>query len=63
MTDNVDMILKHRVSATQKNTAWVFNTETAETSQAFFSRKLKPICGDYVEVEEAGQELVHAPLP
>ena len=57
MTDNVDMILKHRVSATQKNTAWVFNTETAETSQAFFSRKLKPICGDYVELEDTGTEL------
>ncbi|WP_395376531.1 ribosome small subunit-dependent GTPase A [Marinicella sp. W31] len=57
MTHNVVMILKHRVRATQKNTAWVFNTETAETSQAFFSRKLKPICGDYVELVGSGTDL------
>ena len=57
IADNDGMIHKHRVRATQKNTAWVFNTETEKNSQAFFSRKLKPICGDYVELEQAGQEL------
>ncbi len=42
---------KYRVISTQKQTALVLNTETDFQQACFFSRKHKPICGDYVEIQ------------
>jgi len=42
---------KYRVISTQKQTALVINTESREQQACFFSRKFKPICGDYVEIQ------------
>jgi ribosome biogenesis GTPase len=42
---------KYRVISTQKQTALVINTENGEQQACFFSRKCKPICGDYVEIQ------------
>ncbi len=47
----------YRVASTQKTTATLLHNETHETAHAFFSRKLKPICGDFVEVEIKKSEL------
>jgi len=41
----------YRVSSTQKTTASLLKCEDHSPANAFFARKLKPICGDYVEVE------------
>lgn len=37
-----------RISATQKKTATVINLADFTSTQVFFNRHLKPICGDYV---------------
>lgn len=42
---------QYRVISTQKQTALVVNTQTNEQRACFFSRKHKPICGDYVEIQ------------
>ena len=47
----------YRVASTQKTTATLLHNETHDKAHAFFSRKLKPICGDYVEVETKKSEL------
>lgn len=55
---------KYRVISTQKQTALVINTETGEQQACFFSRKHKPICGDYVEIQTNKNEyLITALLP
>jgi ribosome biogenesis GTPase len=48
----------YRVASTQKTTATLLNNETHEKSHAFFARKLKPICGDLVEVTENKAESI-----
>lgn len=47
---------KYRVTSTLKNTARILDLQTKENNEAFFSRKLKPICGDYVSIEKTTQE-------
>ncbi|MFK8013024.1 MAG: ribosome small subunit-dependent GTPase A [Marinicellaceae bacterium] len=42
---------KYRVISTQKQTALVLNTENNEQQACFFSRKHKPICGDFVNIQ------------
>ncbi|KAA3649033.1 MAG: ribosome small subunit-dependent GTPase A [Proteobacteria bacterium] len=42
------MVHQYRISATQKNTAAVIDLMDFQVQQVFFSRHLKPICGDYV---------------
>ncbi|WP_154223182.1 ribosome small subunit-dependent GTPase A [Marinicella rhabdoformis] len=46
----------YRVTSTQKNTASMIHTENHQAISAFFPRKLKPICGDEVEVEHLKSE-------
>lgn len=47
----------YRVASTQKTTASLLHSKTHEIAHAFFARKLKPICGDLVEVEQNKSEL------
>lgn len=47
----------YRVASTQKTTATILHNETHQTTHAYFARKLKPICGDLVEVESKKAEL------
>jgi len=49
---------KYRVISTQKQTALVINTESNEQQACFFSRKLKPICGDYVNIQTNKNEYI-----
>ena len=53
---------KYRVISTQKQTALVVNTENGEKQACFFSRKRKPICGDYVEIQANENEYVIASI-
>ncbi len=46
----------YRVTSTQKNTASLIHTNTHQAINAFFPRKLKPICGDEVLVETLKSE-------
>lgn len=41
----------YRVTSTQKTTATLMNCGDHSKIKAFFARKLKPICGDVVEIE------------
>ncbi len=50
------MTTAYRITSTQKNTAKLINSETHQTLTAFFSRKIKPICGDIVSVEQLKNE-------
>lgn len=43
----------YRVTSTQKTTASLIKNDDHSPINAFFSRKLKPICGDFVEVDNA----------
>ncbi len=43
----------YRVTSTQKTTASLMNLDDFSTINAFFARKLKPICGDVVTVESS----------
>ncbi|MCB1583024.1 MAG: hypothetical protein KDI92_08165, partial [Xanthomonadales bacterium] len=47
----VPMTEEYRVTSTQKTTASLIKDDDHSPVSAFFARKLKPICGDYVEVE------------
>ncbi|MEZ5472149.1 MAG: ribosome small subunit-dependent GTPase A [Marinicella sp.] len=47
------MTEEYRVTSTQKTTASLIKDDDHSPVSAFFARKLKPICGDYVEVEHA----------
>jgi ribosome biogenesis GTPase len=49
---------KYRVISTQKQTALVINTETSIQQACFFARKIKPICGDFVEIQANKNEYV-----
>jgi len=49
---------QYRVISTRKQTALVINTETSEQQPCFFSRKAKPICGDYVAIQSNKNEHV-----
>jgi ribosome biogenesis GTPase len=49
---------KYRVISTQKQTALVINTENQEQQACFFSRKYKPICGDFVDVQSNKNEFI-----
>ncbi|HHL31647.1 MAG TPA: ribosome small subunit-dependent GTPase A [Oceanospirillales bacterium] len=49
---------KYRVISTQKQTARVINTETQEQQACFFSRKYKPICGDFVDIQINKNEFI-----
>jgi len=53
---------KYRVISTQKQTALVINTENGEQQACFFSRKHKPICGDYVEIQVNENEYLIAKI-
>lgn len=53
---------KYRVISTQKQTAMVLNTKNGEQQACFFSRKDKPICGDYVEIQANKNEYVIAKI-
>ena len=46
----------YRVTSTQKTTASLLHCDTHHSINAFFARKLKPICGDIVEVEQSKSE-------
>lgn len=46
----------YRVTSTQKTTASLIKEDDHTPVHAFFARKLKPICGDFVEVEAAKSE-------
>ena len=46
----------YRVTSTQKTTASLLHCENHTAINAFFARKLKPICGDIVEVEASKSE-------
>lgn len=46
----------YRVISTQKTTASLINCEDHSLVNAFFARKLKPICGDFVHVEVTKSE-------
>lgn len=49
---------KYRVISTQKQTALILNTENGNEMKCFLSRKHKPICGDYVSIQENKNEKV-----
>ncbi len=49
---------KYRVISTQKQTALILDIETGEEMKCFLSRKHKPICGDYVAIQENKNEKV-----
>ncbi|VAW34166.1 Ribosome small subunit biogenesis RbfA-release protein RsgA [hydrothermal vent metagenome] len=49
---------QYRIISTQKQTALVVNTKTNEQQACFFSRKHKPICGDYVEIQTNKNEYI-----
>ncbi len=53
---------KYRVISTQKQTALVMNIETNKTVPCFFSRKTKPICGDFVNIQDNENESVIASI-
>ncbi len=44
------MVQQYRISSTQKTTATVFDINSLTEMKVFFSRNLKPLCGDYVEL-------------
>ena len=46
------MVQQHRVTATQKTTATIIDMESQTEMKVYFSRSLKPLCGDYVELSE-----------
>ncbi len=46
----------YRVISTQKTTASLIKCDDHSLVKAFFARKLKPICGDYVQVETSKSE-------
>jgi len=46
----------YRVISTQKNTASLLHCDDHSQNNAFFARKLKPICGDIVEVTTSESE-------
>ena len=48
----------YRVISTRKQTALVVNTATNQQESCFFSRKDKPICGDYVNIQSNKNEHV-----
>lgn len=48
----------HRIISTQKQTASAINIETGEVLKCFLSKKYKPICGDFVEVQHNKNENV-----
>ncbi len=46
----------HRVISTQRTTARVLCLQDDHILNAFFSRQLKPVCGDFVSIESNGDE-------
>lgn len=46
------MVPQYRITATQKKTAAVMDLSDHQIRQVFFSRHLKPICGDYVTLTQ-----------
>jgi ribosome biogenesis GTPase len=48
----------YRVTSTQKTTASLLHCKNHSKINAFFARKLKPVCGDIVEVEASKSEHV-----
>lgn len=49
---------EYRVISTQKQTALVMNIKNDKTMPCFFSRKIKPICGDFVSIKNNDNESV-----
>ncbi|MCF6300718.1 MAG: ribosome small subunit-dependent GTPase A [Proteobacteria bacterium] len=46
------MIFKQRIISTYKNTAKSLDLDSGEKSTVFFPRRMKPICGDYVNISD-----------